>query len=76
MEKLIISPANDKLLPYFEKILVHALALQNYGDLFLDGLKNKLCAFACRKCIQNVPKSFFFILLFLFVQVEKNAYIT
>ena len=28
-EMLIVSPTNDKFLPYFEKILVHALALQN-----------------------------------------------
>ena len=43
-EKLIVSLTNDRLLSYFEKILVNAFSLQNYGDLFLDGLKKKLCA--------------------------------
>ena len=40
---------SNRILPYFEEVLVNALSLQNYGDFRMDVLRKKLCALKFRK---------------------------
>ena len=46
---LNISPSMNRILLNLKEILVNAWILQNYGDLFADGLQKELCALECRK---------------------------
>ena len=39
----------NRMLLNLTEILVNAWTLQNYGDLFADGLLKELCALECRK---------------------------
>ena len=47
---------SNRILPYFEEVLVNALSLQNYGDFGMDVLRKKLCARKLEKGIQNLKK--------------------
>ena len=40
---------SNRILPYFEEVLVNALSLQNYGDFLMDVLRKELCALLFRK---------------------------
>ena len=40
---------SNRILPYFEKVLLNALLLQNYGDFLINVLRNELCALKFRK---------------------------
>ena len=60
-----VLPSN-RILPYFEEVLVNALSLQNYGDFQMVVLRKELCALKFRKIhtkseknIKNFILSFF-----------------
>ena len=40
---------SNRILPYFEEVLVNALSLQNYGDFRMVVLRKELCALKFRK---------------------------
>ena len=44
-----VSLPSNQTLPYFWKILMNILELQNLRDYFVDGLRKELCALECRK---------------------------
>ena len=68
---------SNRILPYFEEVLVNALSLQNYGDFRMDILRKKLCALKFRKMHtkseKNIKKIF---CRFLLIRMERNAHIT
>ena len=67
----------SRIFPNFEEILFNAWSLQNYGDLFVAGLYNELCALEFRKLHAKV-KIKIKILLWKtsFIKMERNAYIS
>ena len=68
---------SNKILPYFEEVLVNALSLQNYRDFGMDILRKKLCSLKFRKMHtkseKNIKKIF---CRFLLIRMERNANIT
>ena len=55
---------SDRILPCFEKVLVNALSLQNYGDFRMDILRKKLCALKFRKMhtkSEKISKKYFVV---------------
>ena len=42
-ENMNVSLPSNRILPYSEEILINAWSLQNYGDLFVDGLGKVAC---------------------------------
>ena len=68
-----VLPSN-KILPHFEKVLVNALSLQNYGDFRMAILRKELCALKFRKMHTKSEKNIKnFILSFFINRVENNA---
>ena len=63
---LKVSLFSERTFPYFEEILVTAWSLQNYGDLFVAGLKVSYMPLKAENCMQNVKKVKSFIVAFLF----------
>ena len=48
---------SNRILPYFEEVLVNAISLQNYGDFGMDILRKKsYVPLNSEKCIQNLKK--------------------
>ena len=48
-ENMNVSLLSNAILPYFKDILENAWSLQNYGDYFVDDLRQELCALESRK---------------------------
>ena len=72
-----VSLPSNRILPYFKDILENAWSLQNYGDYFVEGLRQELCALDCRKMHTKIDKiSNLYCCAFSFIKMRKNAYIT
>ena len=66
-------PSNE-ILPYFEEVLVNALLLQNYGDFWINVMRNELCALKFRKMHTKSEKNIKnFILSFFINQDVKEC---
>ena len=53
------------------------MVIANYGDYFVEGLRQELCAIESRKCIQKVINNQISIFaFFIYPNWKKNAYIT
>ena len=66
-----VLPSN-RILPYFEKVLVNALSLQNYGDFRMVVLRKELCALKFRKMHTKSEKiSNILFCRFLLIRMEK-----
>ena len=53
-ENMNVSLPSNRILPYFKDILENARSLQNYGDYFVEVLRQELCALECiQKVINN-----------------------
>ena len=55
-ENLKVSLSMNRILLNLKEILINAWPLQNYGNLFADGLSNELCALECRKLLAKCEK--------------------
>ena len=51
-----VSLPSNRIVPYFKDILESAWSLQNYGDYFVEGLRQELCAIECRKMHTEIDK--------------------
>ena len=72
-----VSLPSNNILPYFKDILEDAWSLQNYGDYFVEGLRQELCALESSKMHTKIDKSLnFYCCVFLFIKMGKNTYIT
>ena len=68
-----VLPSN-RVLPYFEEVLVNALSLQNYGDFRMVVLRKELCVLKFRKTHTKSEKNIkSFILSFFINQDGKKC---
>ena len=67
-----VSLPSNRILPYFKDKLENAWSLQNYGDYFVEGLRQELCALDCRKMHTKIDKlSNFYCCVFSFIKMGK-----